>query len=52
MLTDLNFKQREWVEKTLVAMTTEECIGHLICPEDRNYTPEKWAEIVCETTKR
>lgn len=48
MLQCLRKEQVLWVEQTLAGMTMEECVGHLICPEDRNYTPEQWSEIVKE----
>jgi beta-N-acetylhexosaminidase len=40
--------QHSWVEDTLENMTLEECVGHLICPEDRDYTPQQWADLVQE----
>lgn len=37
-----------WVEETLSRMSLEECVGHLICPEDRNYTIEEWEALASE----
>lgn len=48
MLANAISDKMQWVEDTLESMSIEQCIGHLICPEDRNYAPEKWAEIVRE----
>lgn len=38
--------QRNWVESTLKTMTMEECVGHLLCPEDRKYSVDDWREIM------
>ncbi len=44
---DLTPEQTKWVDKTLSAMSEEECIGHLIMPETKgSMTEEKWAELV------
>ncbi len=45
MLIELNNEQHYWVEDTLKSMTMEQCIGHLLCPEDRNYTEAEWRDI-------
>ena len=48
MPLQLTQDQHAWVEDTLAHMTPQECVGHLICPEDRNFTPAQWAELVRE----
>lgn len=46
MLIPLTSEQQAWVEKTLAAMSMEECVGHLLCPEDRNYQLHDWRDIL------
>jgi len=46
MLKSLTLEQSAWVEQTLASMSVEECVGHLICPEQRKYKPEDWAAIM------
>jgi len=46
MLQPLDASRRQWVESTLEHMTMEQCVGHLLCPEDRKYTVDDWREIV------
>lgn len=38
-----------WVEATLESLSLAEKLGHLVCPEDRKYSPEQWADIVRTT---
>jgi len=37
-----------WAEAAWQSMSREEKLGHLICPDDRKYTPEDWAKLVRE----
>ena len=46
MLKPLTLEQAEWVERTLANLSIEERVGHLLCPEDRNYSPDDWAAIL------
>ena len=48
MLQPLTPEQRAWVERTLASMSLEEKIGHLLCPEDRGWSPEEWARLLRE----
>ena len=48
MLKPLTPDESAWVEKTLAAMSLEECVGHLVCPEDRNYTVAQWESLAKE----
>lgn len=48
MLRPLTDDERAWVEATLASMTPEERVGHLLCPEDRGYTPEAWRALLEE----
>lgn len=45
MIKPLSAIEKQWVEQMLASMTLEEKIGHLLCPEDRNYTLEEWLAI-------
>jgi beta-N-acetylhexosaminidase len=44
----LTTMQTQWVERTLRSMSLEECVGHLLCPEDRNYTLDAWKALLDE----
>ena len=46
MIQPLDAGQQQWVESTLESMTMEECVGHLLCPEDRKYSTEDWRDIM------
>ena len=46
MIQQLDAGQQQWVESTLESMTMEECVGHLLCPEDRKYSTEDWRDIM------
>ena len=46
MLQKLDAAQRHWVESTLESMTLAERVGHLLCPEDRNYSADDWRAIM------
>jgi beta-N-acetylhexosaminidase len=46
MLPPLTAAQADWVDRTLEAMTIDQCIGQLLCPEDRKYTPDDVRAIV------
>ncbi len=35
-----------WIQRTLTGMSIDECIGHLICPQDRKYTVDDWKELM------
>jgi len=48
MLRPLTSEESSWVEETLESMSVEECVGHLICPEHRDYSVEEWVSIVKE----
>lgn len=48
MLSPLSPAQTAWVERTLASMSIEEKVGHLLCPEDRGWTPEQWRELLAE----
>ena len=48
MFPALTKEQSQWVENTIESMSIEEYVGQLICPEDRDYTPQRWAEIIKE----
>lgn len=45
MLKPLTQEQQQWVDATFNSMTWDEKIGHLLCPEDQNYSPEEWLAI-------
>jgi beta-N-acetylhexosaminidase len=40
MLAPLSPPQQEWVRRTLASMTIQQCVGHLLCPEDRTWQPK------------
>ncbi|MFP4444064.1 MAG: glycoside hydrolase family 3 protein [Spirochaetia bacterium] len=46
MLPELTNEQKAWVEHTLNELTVEQKVGHLLCPEDRKYSPEDWKDII------
>lgn len=46
MLPKLTPEAQGWVDATLASMTLEERVGHLLCPEDRNYTVDAWRAIM------
>ncbi len=46
MIPPLSATAKQWVEKTLSGMSDDQCLGHLLCPEDRKYTPEQWAALL------
>jgi beta-N-acetylhexosaminidase len=48
MLKPLTKEQESWVERTLASMSIEEKVGHLLCPEDRGWTPEEWLRLLRE----
>ncbi len=48
MRKPLTVEQQVWVDNTLGHMTIEECVGHLLMPEDRGYSAADWAELVRE----
>lgn len=45
MLKPLTAEQHHWVEQTLAGMSLEQKVGHLLCPEDRDYPVEEWLAI-------
>ena len=48
MIKPLSAQDRQWVETTLAGMTLEERVGHLLCPEDQNYSLSDWERILRE----
>ena len=46
MLRPLTRRQRDWVDRVLASMSLEQCVGHLLCPEDRSYGIDDWRAIV------
>jgi beta-N-acetylhexosaminidase len=38
--------QCAWVETTLASMTPQEKIGHLLCPQDMNYSSAEWEALL------
>lgn len=48
MIKPLSTQDQHWVETTLATMTLEERIGHLLCPEDQNYSLSDWERILRE----
>ena len=48
MQTSLTNEQKTWIDATLEKMSLEQCIGHLLCPEDRGYSPEEWRALASE----
>ncbi len=45
----LNPAQQNWVEETLEQMSLDDCLAHLLCPEDRKYDEQEWRRIVRES---
>ncbi len=45
MRKPLSPDQRKWVDETLAGMSLEEKVGHLLCPEDREYSEDEWLQI-------
>lgn len=46
MQKPLTLEQQVWVDNTLGHMTLEECVGHLLMPEDRGYSATDWVDIL------
>ncbi len=46
MLTPLADSQRRWVGTILAGMSLDQCLGQLLCPEDRKYSLDDWLEIL------
>ena len=46
MLRPLTDAERAWVNTTLAKMTIEEKVGHLLCPDDQNYSVDEWLAII------
>jgi beta-N-acetylhexosaminidase len=48
MLTPLSASAHRWAQQTFATMTLEEKIGHLLCPEERDYSVADWETIFRE----
>lgn len=48
MLAPLTGKQRKWVDDTLNKLSMEQLVGHLLCPESRNYSIRDWLDILAK----
>jgi beta-N-acetylhexosaminidase len=46
MLKPLTPDALSWVDTTLASMSLEERVGHLLCPEDQNYSLDEWQRIL------
>ena len=46
MLKPLSPQDQQWVDETLAGMSLEERAGHLLCPEDQDYTAADWERIL------
>jgi beta-N-acetylhexosaminidase len=42
----LTLEQQVWVDNTLGHMTIEDCVGHLLMPEDRGYSAADWRGLL------
>lgn len=45
MLAPLTEEQFNWVNQTMAGLSMEQCVGHLLCPEDRRYSPSDWEDL-------
>lgn len=48
MSNPLTAEERQWVKDTFASMTLEEKAGHLLCPEEPDYNPQEWLDLLKE----